>query len=234
MINNKSTIVITGASSGIGYATALEFAKQGHKVYAIARNTESLEKLKCEAPNKNIVPISFDLSVFNKEVLDEVFSEIGKIDILVNNAGVLLNKGFLEITEDEISKVYNVNFVSVVKMIQYFHSRLKKSKQGHIVNIGSVGGVTGSVKFPGLSIYSSSKGALSILSECLAKDFKEDGISVNCLALGSVNTEMLNQAFPEFNSPTSAKQIANYIYGFALQASEVVNGTTQTISISNP
>ena len=124
--------------------------------------------------------------------------------------------------------------MSVVKTIQYFHPKLKQSAKPHIVNIGSVGGVTGSVKFPGLSIYSSSKGALSILSECLAKDFEEDKIVVNCLALGSVNTKMLNQAFPDFQSPTSPETMAQYISEFILSAHKVINGVTQSISVTNP
>lgn len=236
MINDKKQIVITGASSGIGYHTALNLAKKGNTVYALARNEEKLKQLVNEAQGYqgSIVSIPFDLSSFNKEVLERYFNKVPFIDILINNAGVLLNKSFLEIEEDEILNVLQVNYISVIKTIQYFHKRLKKSKRPHIVNISSVGGVTGSVKFPGLSIYSSSKGALSILSECLARDFEDDSIKVNCLALGAVNTKMLNNAFPDFKAEVNPDQMAEYISSFALNADSVINGVTQVVSLSNP
>lgn len=235
MINRSKIIVVTGASSGIGYELAKKLAYKGHQVYAIARNKAKLEELaKQVGSSGEIIPVPMDLSRLNKKQLDEHFNQIKSIDVLVNNAGKLLNKKFLEITEEEIKEVFDLNYVSVVKMIQYFYSRLKEADKSHIVNIGSVGGVTGSVKFPGLSIYSSSKGALSILSECLAQDFKEDDISVNCLALGSVNTKMLNEAFPDFHSPTSPDEMAEYITEFVLNAHQVINGVTQSVSVTNP
>lgn len=235
MTKQQKTIVITGASSGIGYATAQLLAQEGHIIYAIARREEQLIKLaKAEPYIGKIIPVPFDLGKFDSNNLDSVFKEVPAIDVLINNAGVLLNESFLNITEEQILDIFNINFISVVKTIQYFHPKLKNAESGHIVNIGSVGGVTGSVKFPGLSIYSSSKGALSILSECLAQDFKEDNITVNCLALGSANTQMLKEAFPDFLSPTSPEEMAMYIGLFSLDANKVVNGTTQVISVSNP
>ena len=236
MTNQPKNIVITGASSGIGYFTAKELVNRGHTVFAIARREEKLDKLLKEVIKYKgrLIIIPFDLSTFNKSILDSHFNDVDKIDILINNAGLLLNKNFLEIKEEEIIEVLNVNYISVIKTIQYFHSLLKESKKPHILNISSVGGVTGSVKFPGLSIYSSSKGALSILSECLAEDFKEDNIRVNCLALGSVDTEMLKQAFPDYKSDTSPELMSSYIVSFALEGMNVINGVTQTVSVSNP
>jgi len=235
-MTNPQNILITGASSGIGYFTALNLCQKGHNVFAIARNKEKLQELKEESKKLkgNITPITFDLSRFDKLILDKELKNTPVIDILINNAGILLNKPFLEIKEQEINEVFNVNYVSVVKLIQYIYSKIKKSKIAHIVNIGSVGGVTASVKFPGLSIYSSSKGALSILSECLAEEFKEDNVKVNCLALGSVNTNMLKQAFPDYLSQTQPKEMANFISDFSLNSQKVINGVTQTISITNP
>lgn len=236
MTKSPKHIVITGASSGIGYQTALCLARLGHYVYALARNKEKLNQLVEESKSLdgNVISVPFDLSKFNKAYLEDIFKEIPLIDVLINNAGQLLNKNFLEIEEEEILNVFKVNYVSVVQSIQFFHNRLKKSREPHIVNISSVGGITGSVKFPGLSTYSSSKGALSILSECLATDFKEDNIKVNCLALGAVNTEMLKQAFPDYKAQTTPKQMANYISNFALNAHYVINGINQVVSLSNP
>ncbi len=236
MTNQSKHIVITGASSGIGYFTAKELVSKGHTVFAIARREKKLNQLRNEVSQHKgtLIIIPFDLLTFDKSQLDSRFDSLNKVDVLINNAGLLLNKNFLEIEEEEIQQVLNVNYISVIKTIQYFHSLLIKSENPHIVNISSVGGVTGSVKFPGLSIYSSSKGALSILSECLAQDFKEDNIKVNCLALGSVDTEMLKQAFPDYKSDTSPKSMSSYIANFALEGMNVINGVTQTVSISNP
>ena len=235
-MNNPKNIVITGASSGIGYFTALNLCSKGHNIYAIARNKEKLQKLKEESKNLkgNITIIPFDLAQFDKTILEKKLNNVLIIDILINNAGILLNKPFLEIQEAEITEVLNVNYISVIKMIQYIYPKIKKSKIAHIVNVGSVGGVAGSVKFPGLSIYSSSKGALSILSECLAEEFKEDNVKVNCLALGSVNTNMLKKAFPEYISQTQPKEMAEFIGQFSLSGANIMNGTTQIASNSNP
>lgn len=234
-MTNHLNIIITGASSGVGYHTALALANQGHTVYALARRKNKLVELATKVKGHGkIYPVVIDLENFTEEELNETFSKIPSVDRLINNSGKLLNKNFLEITEEEIDSVFNLNYKAVVKLIQYFHPKMVVSQNAHIVNIGSVGGVTGSVKFPGLSIYSSSKGAVSILTECLAEDFREDNIQVNCLALGSVNTDMLRSAFPDFQSPTNPDAIGNYIADFVISGNKVINGITQVVSVSNP
>jgi NAD(P)-dependent dehydrogenase (short-subunit alcohol dehydrogenase family) len=97
-----------------------------------------------------------------------------------------------------------------------------------------MGGYQGASKFPGLSAYSSSKGALANLSECLAEEFKEDGIKVNCLALGAVQTEMLEAAFPGFQAPVSPVQMACHILNFAESGHTVYNGKVLPVSVSTP
>lgn len=104
----------------------------------------------------------------------------------------------------------------------------------HIVNIGSMGGVQSSKKFTGLSAYSASKGALSILTECLALEFARDEISVNCLALGAVSTEMQKSAFPDFDAPVSAEAMSKFISDFALNGHTFMNGKILPISFSDP
>ena len=127
-------------------------------------------------------------------------------------------------TNDDIDFVYRVNVFKVIKLsrdlLPYFYDN------AHIVNISSVGGVQGSVKFSGLSTYSSSKGALSILTECLAEEFKESTLRFNALALGAVQTEMLQEAFPNYQANTTAAEMANYIYSFAIQDGKLqdING----------
>lgn len=232
----SKNVFITGASSGVGFETAKIFSEQGHKVYALARNKEGLNELinQTKALPGEVIPLLFSLSNFNKEELTLLTKDIPYIDILINNAGVIVNKPFLEITENELNQVTDINYIAVVKLIQVLYNKVKQSQKPHIVNIGSVGGITRTVKFPGLSTYSSSKGALSILSECLAEEFKEDNVKVNCLALGAVNTKMLKSAFPDYTAQVNPTQIAAYINTFSLYSAEVLNGQTQIISLTTP
>ena len=113
-------------------------------------------------------------------------------------------------------------------MLPYFNT------DAHILNISSVGGVQGSVKFSGLSAYSSSKGAVSILTECLAEEFKESTFRFNALALGAVQTEMLQEAFPGYQANVGAADMANYIFRFATQDGKLYNGKILTVSSSTP
>ena len=106
--------------------------------------------------------------------------------------------------------------------------------KGHVLNITSMGGIQGSTKFPGLSAYSSSKGALIILTELLAQEFKESGPSFNALALGAVQTEMLEEAFPGYQAPVSAAQMAQYVIEFAMIGNQFYNGKVLPISSSTP
>jgi NAD(P)-dependent dehydrogenase (short-subunit alcohol dehydrogenase family) len=108
-------------------------------------------------------------------------------------------------------------------------------KQGsHVVTISSMGGIQGSLKFPGLAAYSSSKGAVITLSELLAEEYKEQGIAFNVLALGAVQTEMLEEAFPGYQAPTSAKEMAEYICDFSLTGNTYYNGKVLQVSSTNP
>jgi NAD(P)-dependent dehydrogenase (short-subunit alcohol dehydrogenase family) len=97
-----------------------------------------------------------------------------------------------------------------------------------------MGGVQGSLKFPGLSAYSSSKGAVITLMELLAEECKELGISFNTLALGAVQTEMLAEAFPDYKAPTTAFEMAEYIANFALTGNQFYNGKVLQVSSSTP
>ncbi len=229
-------VVITGASGGIGYSTAIEFAQKGaRKLVLISRNREKLFRLKEALADydSEVYIIPFDLTSSN---IDELILEISKsvkgVDVLINNAGAIANKGFTEITSEDFEKVINTNFRAPFFIIQgllpYFN------KNAHIINISSMGGFQGSVKFPGLSVYSSSKGALATLTECLAAEYSESGFSFNCVALGSVQTEMLEMAFPGYKAQTSSDSIAEFICWFALNANKWMNGKIIPVSVSTP
>lgn len=224
-------VIVTGASRGIGYYTALRFAEQGHQVLALARSNDKLEALKKEASAEGRIQIlALDLTQdIDVEAITSIFD---KVDILINNAGALVNKPFSEITPQEMMTVYQANvfapYFLVQKLVPYF------SADAHIINIGSVGGVNGTMKFPGLSAYSSSKAAASCLSECWQAEFADSDLIFNSLALGAVQTEMLEEAFPGYEAPLSPVQMSEYICRFALNDGQFVRGKTVLVSRSNP
>ena len=222
-------IIITGTSRGIGYELALQFANAGHNVLAISRKTP--QEL---IDNKNITCLSVDLS--NEEELQQVENFLShswkKVDVIVHNAGSLLLKPFGEITSQEFENVYKVNVFGVANLTRICLPYLQKGS--HVVTISSMGGIQGSMKFAGLAAYSSSKGAVITLSELLAEEYKERGISFNVLALGSVNTEMLQEAFPGYEAPLSATEMADYIYNFALTGNKYYNGRVLQVSTTTP
>ncbi|WP_289041529.1 SDR family oxidoreductase [uncultured Zobellia sp.] len=225
-----ANIVITGSSRGIGFELAKLFADEGHKVLALSRNDKPISGL----AHENIFSFSFDLgnpSDF-KKMEDFLAENFETVDVLINNAGKLLNKPFLETEAEEFEAVYKVNVFGVAEMTRKILPRMPKD--GHVLTISSMGGVQGSVKFPGLSAYSSSKGAVITLTELWAEEFKETGPSFNVLALGAVQTEMLQEAFPGYEAPTTALQMAKYIKNFALEGHQLYNGKLLQVSNSTP
>ena len=222
-------IIITGTSRGIGYELALQFANAGHQVLAISRKTpqELIE-------NPNITCLSVDISNSDEllRVEDFIAQTWKEVDILIHNAGSLLNKPFAQITSEEFQNVYKVNVFAVAELTKICIPFM--SKGSHVVSISSMGGIQGSMKFSGLAAYSSSKGAVITLSELLAEEYKEHGIAFNVLALGAVNTEMLQEAFPGYVAPISAKAMADYIFNFALTGNKFHNGKIIQVSSSTP
>jgi short-subunit dehydrogenase len=233
-------VLITGASKGIGYETVKQFAQDGNnRIVAIARNKSLLLNLQNECLAKyhnkvTIYEVDF-LSASLDATLDHVFNDCQlDFDIIINNAGLLINKPFNEISVNDMLELYKVNTIAPSIVIQKLLHNKRGEKLCHIVNIGSMGGYQGSVKFPGLSIYSASKSALSVLTECLAEEYKEENVVFNCLALGSVQTEMLEKAFPGFVAQTSSKDMAKYIKEFSLSGSYYFNGKILPISKETP
>lgn len=224
-------IIISGASKGIGYELAVQAAQNGHTVLALARNEQKLQELSQKEPS--ITAIAADVG--NEEELQPVLNwlkENGKVDLLINNAGQLINKPFLETTSIDFVSQFESNVLTAVNLIKFTTPYIKEG--GHIVNITSMGGYQGSSKYNGLSAYSTSKGALSILTECLASELAEMKVSCNALALGAVQTEMLEKAFPGFNAPVTASKMASYILGFGLTGHQYYNGQILPVTIGNP
>ena len=205
----SKNIIITGTSSGIGFELVNIFSKKNHRVLALSRNNSKLRELKLDG----VDAIDFDLNHNDYEKINEFLKKAEKIDILINNAGFLINKPFKETTLEDFQMVYSTNVFSVAMLIKNTIDFMESGS--NVLNISSIGGIQGSVKFPGLSAYSSSKGALNILTEMLAEEYKDRGIHFNSLALGSVQTKMLEKAFPNFTASTSALEMAEYIYNFS-------------------
>lgn len=225
----SKNIIITGTSRGIGYELALQFAAAGHQVLAISRKIPQVL-----IENKNITCLSVDLSIESElAVVENFISQTWKrVDVIIHNAGSLVNKPFAETTQEDFENVYKVNVFGVANLTRICVPYLQKGS--HVVSISSMGGIQGSMKFSGLSAYSSSKGAVITLSELLAEEYKEQGIAFNVLALGAVNTEMLQEAFPGYEAPISATEMAEYIFNFALTGNKFHNGKTIQVSSSTP
>jgi NAD(P)-dependent dehydrogenase (short-subunit alcohol dehydrogenase family) len=230
-------IVITGASSGVGFEAVIELALQNNnRIIALARSQEKLTRLaeiaKSLSPDCTLYPIAFDIVHDDYQGLQQFINTHldGKVDVLINNAGALVNKPFTELGELDFVEMLQSNYIGHVRMIQ---SLLPQMAAGsHIVNIGSMGGYQGSAKFPGLSAYSASKAALHTLTECLAYELADRQISVNCLALGSAQTEMLEKAFPGFQSPVMAFEMGKYIADFALTGHKFFNGKILPVAMT--
>lgn len=227
-------IVVTGTSRGIGKEIVSKLSDYNNfTIFSLSRKAPRMEYLNHDLTNNQVIPVSFDLNQLKKPDFKLPFvSKDTKIDILINNAGTLINKSFLEYSTDEIQDIFYTNTIGPALLIQKCIPFL--NSEAHIVNIGSMGGFQGSVKFPGLSIYSASKSALGNLSECLAAELSEKNIKVNCLALGAVQTEMLKEAFPGYSAPIQPKDMANYIVDFALNGHKFFNGKIIPVSGSTP
>ena len=221
-------IIITGTSSGIGLELVKIYSEEGFNVISLSRSDLPLNSL------NGIRHIKFDITSDESinDLVNIIQNEYKTVDVLINNAGKLINKSFKDLSKKDFYSVYDVNLFGVVNLIQkllpFFNN------DSHVVNISSVGGLIGSSKFPGLSAYSSSKGALNILTEALAEEFKENGPKFNSLSLGSVNTPMLNEAFPGYEAQVDPHEMASYIFNFANTASNIFNGKVIPVSSTNP
>jgi NAD(P)-dependent dehydrogenase (short-subunit alcohol dehydrogenase family) len=225
----SKNIIITGTSRGIGFELAVQFANAGHNVLAISRKSP-----KTLIENPKITCLSVDLA--NEYEMSKVenflLNSWTNVDIIIHNAGALLLKPFSETTQTDFERIYKVNVFGVANLTRVCIPYLKKGS--HVVTISSMGGIQGSLKFAGLAAYSSSKGAVITMSELLAEEYKEQGIAFNVLALGAVQTEMLEEAFPGYQAPISAVEMAKYIFNFSLTGNTYYNGKVLQVSSTNP
>ena len=204
------------------------FSDNQHHVWVLSRNIAPIVAL--NAPNVH----AFSLDISDDKALQKWSTSFApkSVDVLINNAGKLVNKPFSETSQSDFESVYKVNVFGLANLTRILLPKM--NSDSHIVNISSMGGLNGTSKFPGLAAYSSSKGAVSILTELLAEEFKETGPSVNALALGAVQTEMLSEAFPGLDVPMDTKTMAAYIAQFALTGHQFYNGKVLPVSNTTP
>lgn len=223
-------IVVTGASRGIGFDLAQKLANEGHYVYAIARTKSKLEKLKALFPSQ-ITIFKVDLSE-SGEVTSFVSQLPNKIDGVIHNAGALVNRPFAELDDADWQHMWDTNVMSGVRLTRALIKKMGKGAQ--LLFISSMGGFQGSTKFPGLSAYSVSKAAVSVLAECLAVELREKKVCANALCLGAVQTEMLEEAFPGFKAPVSPEQMGGFVARFFLNEAQFFNGQVIPVTLQNP
>jgi len=229
-------VIVTGASKGIGFELVKKFKNEEYLVMAVSRHLKDLQRYIKDHKIVNIIPVQADISTTTgvRRVATEVAKLKQQVGIVINNAGCLVKKDFAKITEKDLKTTFATNVFGPFLLIQELLPFLGKKRKSHIVNISSMGGFQGSAKFQGLTAYSSSKAALSGLTECLAEEFKDTPISVNCLAIGAVNTEMLATAFPGYVAPVSAEQMAEYIFDFSVNGHKYYNGKVLPVSLTTP
>jgi NAD(P)-dependent dehydrogenase (short-subunit alcohol dehydrogenase family) len=229
-------IIINGGSKGIGKEIALLLSKDAkNQIIVSGRNEPELISVAENSAFHNITTMLLDLSIIEKDLevtKNKILNRFDKIDILINNAGYLVVKDFTDITNDEARKMMETNFFGPATFIRLVVPFMQRGS--HIINISSMGGFQGSSKYNGLSYYSASKAAIANLTECLAVEFFDKGISVNCLALGSVQTEMFENAFKGFQAPVKPDLMAEFISYFALHGNRFFNGKILPVAISNP
>jgi NAD(P)-dependent dehydrogenase (short-subunit alcohol dehydrogenase family) len=184
-------IIVNGGTRGIGKEIVLNLSRMpDNNIIVTGRNINALKNLSSYSENIHGIRLNLSGRVADYEsFINKINDHFSIVDILINNAGALVSREFVETDEREARMMMETNFFGPAMIIRKLKPMM--SAGSHIVNIASMGGFQGSIKFRGLSYYSASKAALACLSECLANEFADSCISVNCLALGAVQTEML-------------------------------------------
>jgi NAD(P)-dependent dehydrogenase (short-subunit alcohol dehydrogenase family) len=222
--------LITGASGGIGRELCQRFIQHGCVTIAVSRNPPML------AADANYHPLKLDITgVDAGKAMAEAAAkwEDAHFRILIHNAGLLSRKDFVALSDFELEQMTAVNFLAPLKITRDLIPWLQGGDCAHIIYVGSMAGFQGSRKYPGLAAYTALKSAGSGLMEGLAAEFKGSSLHFNTLALGAVQTEMLQQAFPE-EKGLSPAEMADFICYFALNGWKFFNGKALPVSQEDP
>lgn len=185
--------LVTGAGRGIGNKTVERFAEEGAIVYATDINEGSLDEFAKTIGDKyrtEIIPLYFDVTDENatKQAIMTIKKGHGRLDVLVNNAGVMRDNVIGMIGQKLVKDVFAINVFAVINMIQLANKLMSRQKSGCIINISSIVGLEGAA---GQLVYSASKGAVAALTKAAAKELAPNGIRVNAVAPGLINTGLL-------------------------------------------
>ena len=230
-------VLVTGASRGVGRATAKALVElHGCTVVAVSRDEDCLASLKTECGDRAGLLEALQVVLVSTSGIEDVRRHLAgrRLHGLVNNAGLLIKREWGEWTEDDLQRLYLLNASVPLLLSQALSSLLEGDPPGHIVNIGSMGGFQGSVKFPGLAAYSASKAALANTTECMAEELKDRGVRCNCICLGAVDTAMLRTAFPGYTAPVGAEEVGRYISRFVVEGHNLFNGKVLPLAVSTP
>jgi len=203
--------LVTGASRGIGAATVKRFAREGAVVYANARTPGNLDDLCIELSEKyntTVKALYFDVrdEVAAKKAVLQIKKETGRLDILVNNAGVMKDALIGMISKDLMQEMFDINVFGVMNLLQLASKIMMFQKSGSIINLSSIVGLEG---IPGKLVYSAAKGAVAAMTKTAAKELASQGIRVNAVAPGMIDTDMLKSVGDE----KMKEQLANIRMG---------------------
>jgi NAD(P)-dependent dehydrogenase (short-subunit alcohol dehydrogenase family) len=195
------TALITGAGSGIGRACALAFAREGARVALVGRRKDRLEKVAKEMGEAEV----FSADISNKEKVDllvrEASARLGSLNILLNNAGVLVPGTAESISEEDWDRTFEVNVRGLWLLSRAALPHMRKAGGGSIINMSSVLGLVGARN---RAAYSASKGAVTMLTKCMALDHAADKIRVNCICPAFVETELTSDFITNAPDPAAA------------------------------
>jgi len=227
--NSDIEIVITGASRGIGLELMKLCATHQHKVMGVARNFPAV-KGDWEFFKGSISETEALVAAIKRQQ----GASHARLRILVHNAGQVINRSFEEITDEQLQQLWELNFRAPFSLTRSLITWLGAADAAHVIYIGSMGGFQGSVRYSGLSAYSAVKSAGASLMESLAAEYSETGIRFNALALGAVQTEMLQASIPDFDAGLKPFDMAHYIYTFMMEGYKVMNGAVVPVRRGNP
>lgn len=189
------TVVVTGASSGIGAATALELSKAGARVVLTARRADRLEEVAASLPGEHALLIA-DIAdhATPQALLDLGLARFGRVDALINNAGFMVTGRVGKIDVDALSRLIAVNYEAVVRATYLFAPVFRDQGAGAIINVSSIGA---HMMTPKLSVYSGLKRAIEIFTDALRVELAGTGVKLGCITPGSVATEVFDGIWPE-------------------------------------
>ena len=236
-VSMERIIVVTGSSKGVGRAVAKTLVKiHGCTVIGVSRDREGLASLKEEFDMSSGVFESLTVDLAAASGIEQVVAQAKgrRLHGLVNNAGLLIKREWGAWQAEDLQRLFHLNATVPLLLSQVLSPLLAGDPPGHIVNIGSMGGFQGSVKFPGLAGYSASKCAAANITECMAEELKDRHVRCNCLCLGAVDTAMLRVAFPGYQAPVGPEEMGEYIARFVLEGHKLFNGKVLPLALSTP